>query len=671
MNTTLRALREARPAAPRRFVSRERLAGARDKARSRLISLRRDGGYWTGELASSALSTATATVALLLVDPARHAALAGGGLRWLLDHQNKDGGWGDTDRSLSNISTTMLARAALTLGMKVSADRHASAEASQMFSTERAEMSLRRAETYLEGVCGGREPETLARAIRERYGEDRTFSVPILSCCALAGLTSWDEVPALPFELACFPASLYRRLNLPVVSYALPALIGLGLLINTKRPPRCPVTRMLRRAATPGALRKLQSIQPENGGFLEATPLVSFVTMSLAGAGRATHPVARKGVGFLLSAVRPDGSWPIDTNLSTWVTTLSVNALYGDEARREGGADELSELEELRRWLLEQQYRTTHPFTSAAPGGWGWTPLPGAVPDADDTAGALLALRRLGVTPRSRESALAGLRWLLDLQNRDGGWPTFCRGWGYLPFDRSSADITAHTLRALHAWSAEFAAAPPPRRASEHGASEAPFDNAKERVAFSRRLQSATLKGLRFLETVQREDGSWLPLWFGNQHAPDDENPTYGTARVLAAFRDLGMQDSPAARRALRWLIDAQHESGGWGGARGTPPGIEESALALEALMACAGDAADGATSEAIARGLDWLVERVDDGSYLEASPIGFYFAKLWYYEKLYPLIFTAGALERALRLAESGEPSWMQTETSAGEIYV
>jgi squalene-hopene/tetraprenyl-beta-curcumene cyclase len=278
-------------------------------------------------------------------------------------------------------------------------------------------------------------------------------------------------------------------------------------------------------------------------------------------------------------------------------------------------------------------------------------------------------LRHLGSTRRSRPSALAGLRWLLDLQNRDGGWPTFCRGWGHLPFDRSSADITAHALRALYVWSAEFAAAPP--RASEHGTSEAPFDNAKEEIAFSRRLQSAMLKGVRFLEVVQREDGSWLPLWFGNQHAPDDENPTYGTARVLAAFRDLGMQRSAAARRARRWLIDSQHESGGWGGAQGIAPSIEETALALEALIACADDAEDGATLEAIARGLNWLIERVEDGSYLETSPIGFYFAKLWYDEKLYPLIFTVSALGRALRLAESGEPLWMQTETSAGKIYV
>jgi squalene-hopene/tetraprenyl-beta-curcumene cyclase len=33
-----------------------------------------------------------------------------------------------------------------------------------------------------------------------------------------------------------------------------------------------------------------------------------------------------------------------------------------------------------------------------------------------------------------------------------------------------------------------------------------------------------------------------------------------------------------------------------------------------------------------------------------EPSPIGFYFAKLWYYEKLYPLIFTVSALGQALR---------------------
>ena len=42
------------------------------------------------------------------------------------------------------------------------------------------------------------------------------------------------------------------------------------------------------------------------------------------------------------------------------------------------------------------------------------------------------------------------LDWLIHLQNRDGGWPTFCRGWGALPFDRSGCDLTAHVLRIMH-----------------------------------------------------------------------------------------------------------------------------------------------------------------------------------------------------------------------------
>ena len=45
---------------------------------------------------------------------------------------------------------------------------------------------------------------------------------------------------------------------------------------------------------------------------------------------------------------------------------------------------------------------------------------------------------------------------------------------------------------------------------------------------------------------------------------------------------------------------------------------------------------------------------RVEDGSWLQPSPIGFYFAKLWYFERLYPLIFTVGALGRAAKVLRS-----------------
>ena len=85
--------------------------------------------------------------------------------------------------------------------------------------------------------------------------------------------------------------------------------------------------------------------------------------------------------------MRPDGSWPIDTNLATWVTTLSINALAAA-----GELDQLDRKDELRDWLLKQQYKKRHPYTGADPGGWAWTDLPGGVPDADDTPGAILAM---------------------------------------------------------------------------------------------------------------------------------------------------------------------------------------------------------------------------------------------------------------------------------------
>ncbi|MGC1272398.1 MAG: prenyltransferase/squalene oxidase repeat-containing protein, partial [Planctomycetaceae bacterium] len=521
--------------------------------------------------------------------------------------------------------------------------------------------AIERATAYI-GAAGG------VTALIARYGKDRTFSVPILTHCALAGLVEWRSIPALPFELAWLPASFYAAVRLPVVSYALPALIAIGQVRHHFAPTRNPVTRVLRTLAISPTLDVLQRIQPPNGGFLEAAPLTSFVTMSLAGMGRSDQPVAVKGVEFLVNSVRPDGSWPIDTNLATWVTTLAVNAL-GDDLPDEECAPAL-------QWLLSQQYRDVHPYTNAAPGGWAWTNLPGGVPDADDTSGAILALNVLASggrqpsenadeilserprgadAPRSPDDVNnaidAAVRWLIGLQNRDGGFPTFCRGWGTLPFDRSSPDITAHAIRSLvrvcrnRNWL--DGVTPLHRREDLDDLVEASCLR-KDHPELVSRLAAPTgdacRRGITFLRRVQRPDGSWLPLWFGNQHAPDDINPTYGTARVLAAFRDAGLADDEAARRGVKWLLDNQNDDGGWGGVKGTPSSVEETALAVEILCDMAED--DDGTS----RGVAWLIQAVEDGSYLESSPIGFYFAKLWYFERLYPVIFTVAALRAARR---------------------
>ena len=589
-------------------------------AREALIQERTSAGHWDGRLSSSALSTATAVVALALFLRERPSESSGDddlvqrGIGWLLDHQNQDGGWGDTDRSFSNISTTALGWAGLAFAR--GSDAVTAAE--------------RRAEAWLTKVGGGVDPSTLARAIVARYGKDRTFSVPILTMCALAGrmgsdLEAWRLIPQLPFELAVIPRNFFTIITLPVVSYALPALVAMGLVRHRHRPSRNLVARSIRDLAASRSLGVLDSLQPPNGGFLEAAPLTSFVAMSLIGAGHANHRVVQRALDFLRRSVRDDGSWPIDTNLATWLTTLSVQALNA-RGRLTEHLDEHARTS-VRDWLLAQQTRDEHPYTGAAPGAWSWTNLPGGVPDGDDTPGALLALRDLDPDDETRQAATRGVEWLLDLQNRDGGIPTFCRGWGALPFDRSGADLTAHAVRAWLAWRSDLGA------------------------LLQARIDRALDLAIGYLAGAQRADGSFVPLWFGNQHVSGEENPTYGTSRVLLALRAARGRTprnvDGAASRAIRWLVNAQNPDGGWGGDAGAPSSIEETALATSGLAVCADN--EGARLAA-GRGAGWLAQTTHHGTSFPSSPIGLYFAKLWYYERLYPIVLVAEALERLER---------------------
>ena len=621
------------------------------RATSALLEARNSEGYWTGELSSSALSTATAVTALAVFGQSSKythkfdAELISNGLEWLAQHVNADGGWGDTTRSISNLSTTVLCWAAF--GAIEGAD-------------ERFASVVEGAVNWISNQTGSTAPERIVPALVKRYGKDRTFSVPILTMCALAGRlgtgrNGWKFVRPLPFELAALPRSWFGALRLPVVSYALPALIAIGQARHFHRPTRNPLTRFLRAVTRSRTLRVLEQIQPSNGGFLEATPLTSFVAMSLAGSGNPDHAVTRRAIEFLRRSVRQDGSWPIDTNLGTWVTTLSVNALMEPARDTPTARNALTPEDRYRfqRWLQAQQHTKRHPYTDVAPGGWAWTHLPGGVPDADDTCGALLALRNLDWSPEQRmsEGVPEGIKWLIDLQNEDGGIPTFCRGWGKLPFDRSSPDLTAHAVRAWLAWRPYC---------------EGPLGNA---------IDQAVKKGVAYILKSNEEDGSWTPLWFGNQFAPDDINSTYGTARVLQALVEVARHESAGARisrsrgavaraisGAIQWLMDAQTVEGSWGGCAGAPGSVEETALAVLALAEAAASAHIGSVEDspreelnaAVHRGATWLIDRIDDGSWVEPTPIGFYFAKLWYFEKIYPLAFTIAALRAVSKIEKS-----------------
>ena len=614
------------------------------RLRQELLDDRCDGDHWEGQLSASALSTATAISSLALAleklsarsstDDTRistYRRMIDGGLQWLDDQQNEDGGFGDTDRSHSNIATSYLVLAARALGQRAGIEPVRRTSNSVESTQESTDLEVRRTdsnarlEVYLEKAGG-------IAGLRKRYGTDKTFVVPILTNMAIAGLVDWKEVSALPFEAAAFPQSMYRFLGMPVVSYAVPALVAIGQA-KFLRSGCLPPWSWVRRAAIAPTLKVLQRMQPDSGGFLEATPLTAFVVMSLLETDRLDHPVVEKGLEFLEQSASSEHSWPIDTNLATWVTSLSVLALSrvkDDPNRQDWATDTLAD------WLLSCQHNVRHPFTGADPGGWGWTDLSGAVPDADDTPGAMIALSmvRPHLSPDRQkqvdEAIHRGRGWLLGLQNRDGGWPTFCRGWGKLPFDRSSVDLTAHAIRAL-------------RLTVSNSESSA---DANER---------AINQGLRFLRRQHQSDGSWLPLWFGNQDRTAEDNPIYGTSKVLIdSHPKFGGDD---ADRGIGYLVKSQNSDGGWGGGLSVAAEIgldstqistvEETALAVEALASLPESRLTNPARDAILSGSEWLVRAIADDRHQAAWPIGFYFAKLWYHERLYPTIFALSALAR------------------------
>lgn len=552
---------------------------------ARLKACRRPGQMWRGNLSSSAISTSVSVFALHKIDAERYNDHIERGKEWLLHTMQSDGSWGDSVESPSNMTATLLTYTSLyALGA-----------------------APKQTEEYLKKHFGGIDDEHLVRGVLDYYGKDLTFSVPILVMCALAGIVKdWNRIPPFPFELTILPQRLFRFLQLPVVSYAIPALIAVGIV--RFRRGRQTIFSPLREAFVPKCMRVLTSLQPEDGGFLEAAPLTAFVSMCLSEAGFRDHAVTQRCADFLVDTVRADGSWPIDTDLAAWVTATAVRAL----------GDDVEERELLASTIRHNAFKQKHYFTGAPAGGWGWSDLSGAAPDGDDTSAALVALHTL-LRGKYCDEVRGGVEWLMSLQNNDGGMPTFCKGWGKLPFDRSSADISAHALLAMELWMTSL-----------------PED-------LQRRCQKSISRLIAWMERHQAADGSWIPLWFGDQDAENELSPVYGTA---TAVEYLTHSSNPATRpliaKGIEYLLSAQNEDGGWGGAKGVRSKVTLTSRALSALASV-----ENPDMESIERGFDYLHEMWQADKFYREEPIGLYFARLWYSERMYNMVFTLIALKK------------------------
>ena len=114
-------------------------------------------------------------------------------------------------------------------------------------------------------------------------------------------------------------------------------------------------------------------------------------------------------------------------------------------------------------WLLDREIRRPGDWSLAnrgvEPAGWVFEYRNGFYPDTDDTAMVLMALARSDAP--FRQPIERGLRWLLAMQNRDGGWAAFDRDNDHevltkVPFadhnamlDPPTVDITGRVLEML------------------------------------------------------------------------------------------------------------------------------------------------------------------------------------------------------------------------------
>jgi squalene-hopene/tetraprenyl-beta-curcumene cyclase len=312
-----------------------------------------------------------------------------------------------------------------------------------------------------------------------------------------------------------------------------------------------------------------------------------------------------------------------------WDTALTLNALADA-----GVAGQHPAVQKAVEWLLHREVRRKGDWSvmnpQLEPGGWSFEYRNGFYPDVDDTAMVLMALAKNGHadTEAGRPAVERGLRWLLGMQNRDGGWAAFDRDINReiltkVPFadhnamlDPSCPDITARVLEALGHYG--------------HRPGSPPIDRA---IAFLRRRQE--------------KSGAWPGRW--------GVNYIYGSWQVLVGLCSIGfdMQD-PMVRRAVNWLEQVQQPGGAWGetcrsydepslAGRGTPT-ASQTAWALLGLLA-AGEAA----SDAVRSGIDYLLAaQQPDGTWQEEHFTGTGFPKVFYLKyHMYSIYFPLMALAR------------------------
>lgn len=606
------------------------------RARSYLLSLQHEEGWWKGELETNVTMDAEDLLLrrFIGVDDEQTTAEAA---RWIRSCQRDDGTWANFYGGPADLSTTVEAYTALRLAGDPAEAPH-----------------LRRAREYILDSGGLEATRVFTRIWLAMFGE-----------------WSWNDLPVLPPELMLlpdwFPLNIYdwacwaRQTVVPltIVGSARPsrelgvsvrelrtgsrnrgpdswlswagAFHGLDAVLH--RLEKFPV-KPLRGFALARAERWILDRQESDGGWGGIQPpwVYSILALNLRGYS-VEHPAIRKALdgleGFMIREHTDEG-WVrrLEACQSpVWDTALALTALLDSGLSTDDPA-----LLRAADWIMREEIRTGGDWRvrrpRLEPSGWAFEFANDNYPDTDDTAEVVLAMNRIDhPQPRRLASVLErATAWVAGMQSADGGWGAFdadntqtlCEKLPFCDFgaviDPPSADVTAHVVEML----------------------------AARGLADSEPVK----RGVRWLLDNQEADGSWFGRWGANY--------VYGTGAVVPALVACGLpRTHKAVRAAIGWLVAHQNADGGWGEdlrsyvdkswiGKGTST-ASQTAWALLAMLAAE------ERGQAVRRGVDWLARtQRADGGWDEPQFTGVGFPGDFYINyHLYRLVFPLTALGR------------------------
>ncbi len=203
-------------------------------------------------------------------------------------------------------------------------------------------------------------------------------------------------------------------------------------------------------------------------------------------------------------------------------------------------------VDDLVTWFLNKEIKSAGDWNfykkNLTPGGWAFQFNNDYYPDVDDTALVGMFLDRYNRKKNIKkvEQCLERTRkWIISMQSKNGGWGAF------------DIDNTKYYLNSI-----PFA---------DHGALLDPptADVSARCLSFLKQQNNpksnfSINKGLKYLLSEQKDDGSWYGRW--------GTNYIYGTWSVVSALNLLDFpQKEDVFKKASNYLKGMQKSDGGWG----------------------------------------------------------------------------------------------------------